>query len=55
MKKHDKGIQIDFRAVDAQLRSDETNDKWIDDNEKRIDEIVKWKQKTEGGVQKYMH
>lgn len=54
MKKHDSGIMIDFRAVDAQLRHEAQNDKWIEDNEKRIKEIVKWKKESEVGTHRYI-
>lgn len=49
------GIKIDFKAVDKQAKEEVANDKWIEDNDKRIADIVKWKQKTDGGTQKYMH
>jgi hypothetical protein len=48
------GIDIDFKAVDKQAADEAKNDQWIEDNQRRVDEFVKWKQVTEGGTQKHV-
>lgn len=56
LKKHmSGGINIDFEAADREAKQNELNDKWLENNEKRVAERLAWNKKTENGVQKYFH
>lgn len=49
------GVKIDFDAAEKQMKENEANDKWLENNEKRVAEKLAWLKKTEGGIQKYQH